>query len=253
MTVHPLDGARAKLERAKSHVGALRDAISAAEPDPAAIPLRREYDVNQGAIVWRIERVPEIPDSWGLLVGDALHNFRCALDHLWWQLALKHLHPNQPTEEQAKEIQFPIFSRPTQWSPTHPYLRHVDPTDAVKVEARQPFNPGQAGQINVLGALADLSNADKHRIVHPVLMAARGILLPTPSDQAFKDCEPVRQLIKGQWVRAAHFSVGLRPDVDDEILKVEVTPTGPNPDLDFNTTLACEIVLGEVVRKFVEV
>jgi hypothetical protein len=42
-------------------------------------------------ILWIVETLPEIDEEWGLMVGDAIHNIRCALDHLWWQLAIDHL------------------------------------------------------------------------------------------------------------------------------------------------------------------
>lgn len=244
MSPHPLDGSREKLEWANGHVGTLRKEIGEVDPAPAHVPLRRKHEADKSAIVWRVERVPEIKDSWGLIAGDALHNFRCALDHMWWQLAKRYLE-REPTEDEAKEIQFPIFDRPTQWNPSHPYFRHVDPAHPPKVKARQPFNPPAGDEVNYLGILGRLSNVDKHRVIHPVLVTMSGGQIPTPPNDAFSDCTPARVQIQGKWVREVKFTLGGTPKVGDKVFEVPVIVTGDNPDVNFNTNLQCRIALSE--------
>lgn len=246
MAAQPLDGARQKLKWANRHANTLRKEIGEVDPAPAHVPLRRKYEADKSAIVWRIERVPEIKDRWGLIAGDALHNFRGALDHLWWQLAKRHL-GREPTEDEAKEIQFPIFERPTQWNPNHPYFRHVDPAHPPKVKARQPFNPSTGDEVNYLGVLGRLSNVDKHRVIHPVLvtMSGGGGQLPTPPGDAFSDCTPALVQIQGKWVREIKFALGGIPKVGDKVFEVPVIVSGDNPDVDFSTDLQCRIALSE--------
>jgi hypothetical protein len=238
----PLDGAWQKLKWAQRHIDALRKEIGELDPDPLYIPLRRQYEPDKSAIVWHVERVPEIRDSWGLVTGDALHNFRCTLDHLWWQLAKWHL-KREPTEDEAKDIQFPIYEQ--HWNPKHRYLRHVDPAHAAKVEARQPFNPPTGDEINYLGVLRRLSNTDKHRVIHPVLVSMSGSRLPTPVPEAFIDCKPARVEIQGKWVMETRFTLGGSPKVGDKIFELPVIVTGDDPDVDFDTDLTCRVAFSE--------
>lgn len=238
----PLDGAWQKLKWAQCHTDMLREKIGELDPDPAHIPLCRKYEPDKSAIVWRVERVPEIKDSWGLVVGDALHNLRCALDYLWWQLAKRNLE-REPTKDEAKNIQFPIFEQ--HWNPKHRYLSHVDPTDAAKIKTRQPFNPAVGDTVNYLRTLRLLSNTDKHRVIHLVLVTVGGALLPTPPSDAFSDCYPVRVQIQGKWVREIKLSMGGTPKVGNKIFEVAVIATGDNPDVDFDTDLSCYVALGK--------
>jgi hypothetical protein len=168
----PLAGCWSKLDRAKAHIDALRTEIAQVSGSELnAVPLMRKYEPEDRAVVYRVERAPEIRDSWGLIIGDALHNIRGALDHLWWQLAISHL-GREPTKDEAKEIQFPIYSTPGVWA-NRRFLKHVDPRLAAKVEPLQPYNfPSKARSITALGALASLSNTDKHRVIHVVAREA---------------------------------------------------------------------------------
>jgi hypothetical protein len=98
----PLHGVWLKLDRAKHHVDTLRaEVMEATEGDPETIGLASRFDQDTRFVVVYAERVPEVRDCYGVLVGDALHNFRCALDHLWWQLAASHL-GREPTRDEAK-------------------------------------------------------------------------------------------------------------------------------------------------------
>src|SRR5262249_9060417 len=132
MAMLDLGSARAKFNRAKAHVYALHvDVHEANGVDSHLIVLGRQYEPEAQAIVYRIKRAAKVRDGWGLVIGDAIHNYRSALDHLWWQLAIKKL-GREPTKEEAKSIQFPILSDAADWL-THRYFRHIDPTDAAKV------------------------------------------------------------------------------------------------------------------------
>ncbi|MGH7861577.1 MAG: hypothetical protein ACREOS_04985, partial [Candidatus Dormibacteraceae bacterium] len=90
-----LSSSWAKVERAKVHIDQLRTEVG---PQPHNIPLRHEFDSEDRAIVWRVKSVKEAID-WPLLIGDAVHNLRGALDHLAWQLAIKSLGGVEPTDQ----------------------------------------------------------------------------------------------------------------------------------------------------------
>ena len=105
-----LTGAWAKLRRCEALVNALRKEVwEAGSPDPYVIPLRRRYDAAGRAVVFEIDRVITISDDWTLMLGDALHNLRSAINHLAWQLALRHSRGVVPVDRSViRAIQYPI-------------------------------------------------------------------------------------------------------------------------------------------------
>lgn len=95
------------------------------------------------------------------MVGDALNNLRSALDYVVWQLA------GSPT----KKNQFPIFDTPEGFKDHRErYLCTVPPELWAKFEGYQPYSGTEEGRI--LGALAKLNDADKHRLLLPAAVAS---------------------------------------------------------------------------------
>jgi hypothetical protein len=242
-----LAGSWAKLTRAQRHVDDLRHAILAAcdgEGPPRVLATRRHFDAENNLVLWIAERVPDIGDDWGLMVGDAIHNMRCALDHLWWQLAIDHL-GRKPTEAEAREIQFPILTYSTaEKFRQHRYLKHVSPEVAERAERCQRFDAPDE-EVLLLTILATLSNRDKHREIHPTLFVNTGSTIPIPDMRAFVDCELPNEVRDGM----RHFEGQIihppaRPVVGDVVAGISVTPTGPNPDVEVDADVTGEIVLG---------
>jgi hypothetical protein len=117
---------------------------------------------RQSAFIYYIDGLIEIDDSWGLIIGDAIHNLRCALDHLAWQLAIRHnkgIEPNNP-----HVIQFPVEPNKAKW-PRH----FFDAADSAKLEDLQPFhNDADTDALRLphpLLMLKSLSDFDKHRAI----------------------------------------------------------------------------------------
>lgn len=247
MADQPLDGAWAKLERAKYHADALRaEILEATNGDHRTIPLDRGFEQDPSAVVYRIAWLPELEDSWGLLVGDAIHNFRCSLDHAWWQLAIRRL-GREPTEEEAKTVQFPIlsdakFRNRKEWN-GHRFLKYVYRSDARKIEPLQPFHDDpNPDQIHPLAALADLSNVDKHQVVHAVVSVAGSTTARIPD--TYIDCKPI-PAPDGSAFQIIVYAPGKPPTLGDKIFEIPVTPTGPNPDVDLQTSTTGYIAINE--------
>lgn len=154
------------MDRAKFHLDILRSEIRAAgQGEPYTIPLRKEFDEETGTLYLRVDRITSRPEEWGPLIGDALHNFRSAVDHGWWQLAAKHLR-HTPTEEEAKHIQFPILRPGGNWDPGN-HRQWVGKDATAYAGTLQPDKRGYpADVIHPLVALNRFSNIDKHRNVH---------------------------------------------------------------------------------------
>jgi hypothetical protein len=98
----------AKLDRARELLPLLRTEIDdyyASDP----IHLRLQHFEGPNRLEAVIESVHQPPLRLGVLMGDIVHNIRCALDHLVWQLALT----RTPTPH--SKPQFPILdNEPTQ-------------------------------------------------------------------------------------------------------------------------------------------
>lgn len=238
-----------KLDRAKAHVDDLRaEVMEATEGHPERVGLGRRYDSDHQAVLVYVKSLPEIRNSYGILVGDAIHNFRCALDHLWWALAVRNL-GREPTEDEAKDIQFPILSgeRGRRAWDSHRFLKHVHSDAAKAAKPMQPFSsdPLPGGTINRLQMLSELSNIDKHRFVHVAVTAPKQITFTPPT--IFNDCLP--RMVKdasGQDVMLIshhNFPNGPEVVVGDVILRMFVIPDGPNPDVELEADFTCAISL----------
>lgn len=107
----------------------------------------------------------EPPPHLGVIVGDFLHNLRCVLDHLVWQLVL--LNGERPTRANKS----PIVDTPERFAEVADgSLRGVAEKHRELVEIFQPYrvdggNPAE----HHLAVLRELSNIDKHRFVHSVV------------------------------------------------------------------------------------
>jgi hypothetical protein len=154
---HPLEGARAKIARAADHLEALDAALTRFIVD-GGFQLPAERDPETGEFVYRMysNLRPPVPPSpsTSVLVGDALHDLRSALDHTVWQLA------RAPSEAN----QFPIFSSPEGFQKKRKrYLRSVPTEHWAQIESYQPY----PGRDQTLAILAALNDADKHRLLLP--------------------------------------------------------------------------------------
>jgi hypothetical protein len=198
-----LDSARAKWERAKIHaeqlVAEMKDACDGGNPRVTRTSRRFDSDTNE--IVWTAEAiVPEIAPAWPLMIGECVYNLRCALDHLWWELAIDHL-GREPTGDEAPAIQFPIYPRTPPESFEHRrFLKHVGDEVVQKAKMVQAFDRPE-GDESLLGVLADLSNHDKHRKIQPTYFRPIGVGT-TIGNAACVDCHLPRSDMDGaEWVR----------------------------------------------------
>ena len=230
-----LDGSKAKVERAKEHLEALYNEINAfidREPH-AVIP---HIDIDR-ATYRAYLRVYETPDDlrWGVLLGDFLHNARSALDHLVWQLVV--LNGAKP----GTNNQFPIATRGHRyWCSTKDgkpslrdgMLRGVADEHRTLIDGLQPYRRGQGAHLDRLAILASLSNADKHRFVHPALVA-----IEEPDLSAF--------VIHAAQEGEAEIAVTSGPLGDGtEVITVRLDPTA-TPNVQMQAPLELGIGFGE--------
>ncbi|HZO97144.1 MAG TPA: hypothetical protein VFB42_07220 [Gaiellaceae bacterium] len=171
---------------------------------------------------------PALPDSFAARFGDALHNYRCALDHLAWELVQ---HGRDPNPAEPWRVQFPIYSERSKFRANRAKrLPGVDVRGPVQfIEARHRYVGGQATN-EVLLRLARLSNEDKHRSLH--------LMFSAPSHArhqiTFVDCRPV-----------GFENPPERPKFvpDAEIARLTIVITGLNPTVEVKPGLTVYVSL----------
>lgn len=189
--------ARIKLERANLHAGtARREAYRffnrSPKPTFGIDPDGEPADLQIGS-VFRCKVVvrkgwPDLPRQFAARFGDAIHNYRCVLDHVSWQLVSHGRTPPGTLDESVqRRIQFPVYRSEQDFDQNIARrLPGVDTTVTDLIKSRHAYVGGQATKDPLL-ALVALSNEDKHRTL-PIIASA---ILNVRTQVKFERCEPI--------------------------------------------------------------
>lgn len=169
MELPDLFSAHAKIRRAREHMSALEclaDRFMKSNPYQLGRRLEAQGRVHE----YFFSKYTTPPDTFGLVVGDAIHNLRSALDHVAFALAQHGAEAvgATMTREQAMRIQFPICDDPDDFKIQirRKRLRYVKSSYKTLIERYQPYNLNrQHPERTVPKVLADLNNRDKHRLI----------------------------------------------------------------------------------------
>lgn len=231
-----LAGCREKQRRGLEHLRDLDSAIAdwIGEPgvEPKPYRLSGEFRPESGEYVFEGELLKPIDDDalkWGVILGDALHNLRSALDQLIAQLVLLNT-GKRSTSANA----FPICDTgATYWSigkkgepsKRETTLKGISDTHKALIDEMQPYRtriPPSA--IHALSALRDLSNRDKHRLIHLTAFA-----VDFRSKEALDDLF-IANADAGE--RVSTFFAPLRYGQKTDVFRVKYSCPGPNPDVE---------------------
>jgi len=180
----------AKIERAGEHRDALKAEISAAFAERDNLPrVGTKYEEETGDHVVYVSYMPDLSaliERASLLFGDSIHNFRSALDHLVYALAL--IHKNGEIEHPRRPA-FPITDSEDDWRRKVRRLCEVSTEDRAIIKWYQPYNAvaragRPIGSPTVLGYLRDLDDWDKHRFLMRVVVPSSGLQNPHPQAMA---------------------------------------------------------------------
>jgi hypothetical protein len=163
---------RVKLDRAKEHFEAFTrqvDGYVNADPPPLHV-VTWGWESN---LVRDVELTRFPPTSWGAIVGDCVHNLRCVLDHVVWDLSGGNVYA-------PKGCEFPIFTdrekffqvdgkgRPRTGSGQWKIRGVTEPKVREAVTQLQPFCRPHDPSAHPLAIIHDLDRLDKHRALHIV-------------------------------------------------------------------------------------
>lgn len=264
---HPLDSAREKLRRADEHLDALEaktDAWLHSEPyefywnDPAPFAGQAllELEIYVGV-------VQEPPSDLGLILGDALHNLRGVLDHLFWALVSRR---GTPTWEQARTISFPIAKSHANFMDragiksfvrkqrSRPGVNRLSHAERLAIQRHQPYHRKDPPN-HPLAVLRDLNDRDKHQAFHPVLITTEQ---PAPKFVAVDGLvERFEWLLQAPLVEGAHLAnvwIGERGpnlDVKVEFVSVAITFGSPVKNIRLGDVRVIREAVADVLAEFV--
>ncbi len=168
--IGPFISAHAKLHRGDEHLQTLNDAIQEwGHPDSYEQIAKYNPERTVYGLGFKFVRKPDFI-RWGLMAGDVLSNYRDALDHLVYGLAVS-IHGDPPPK--SGSLQFPIVDSDANWEGAIKRNRLHGLSDSMitAIKAAQPCNRTDRGG-ELLARLRNLSNPDKHQKIH---LAAFGV------------------------------------------------------------------------------
>jgi hypothetical protein len=223
MSMQALQGARAKLERARTVsneiLGELEAGLGGQHGGPIALTRDIEHSGEVTYAIYTVSHVKTPPLRVGVWVGDAVHNLRSCLDQVAWQLARL----TTPTKSPPRSTYFPICASRQEFESktTRQKLRGIDARYVKVIRSVQPFVTESNAP---LLRLSELSNRDKHQVINIVAVAAEAPsmnLKPTPDSTPRRDVPWETALVAG-----LPFYVG------QEVLRVPIWLDGPRSTLD---------------------
>jgi len=159
-----LDSVHGKIERAEFHAKTLFDEINLwLQSNPFEIRKVVNGDSTRYSIIAYLVGTEPPIKRWTLMVGDCVHNLRCALDHLVYAIAVHESEKEPPPDERT--LMFPITDTPENFIAND--FRIASLSDPVKraIEGVQPFKRPHTALPPILGLIRDYDNVDKHRLL----------------------------------------------------------------------------------------
>lgn len=153
MNVNPLCDAFVKVDRAKKHLLEFEKRVGGfLGHSPYGITPHKGSDKR--TFIFKLRISEEMPREFNAIVGDVIHNLRCALDHLAWQLVI--FNDKSPD----RKVAFPIVEDMNALGEyLDSCLKNASEMARQMVRELEPFKGGN----QFLWKLHDLDIIDKHR------------------------------------------------------------------------------------------
>ena len=166
-----LYSARSKLERGNQHRACLRKAIDSYSCQQQG-NVGRYTQSSTGNDIFKLDRsLEEPPPNMAVTIGDALFNYRSALDHLMQALVV------HSGSEPNSRTQFPIFEQSERFHHGgKDQMKGTHPVIAAIIELQQKFTNVYPSDGDNLWKLHRLHNLDKHQRCHQLTVVCEGVL-----------------------------------------------------------------------------
>lgn len=164
-----IGGCRLKFNAMAEHMDRLDKAVEGWLEDKTEVALLQGKTNSQRTKYFlTVEDVIPYPaEEWGIILGDAVHCLRSALDQLMWGMC--------KPKERGRRTQFPICLTEREWITDAPAMYWGASAGFVKLLDRlQPYHRGDmnAAREHPLAILQALSNLDKHRTIPAITLVA---------------------------------------------------------------------------------
>jgi hypothetical protein len=155
---HPLDGCRAKIERAKEQIDNLNADVTSLL-NSEAYSIAKEFQPQRKRYAFKIIG-PEPPSRISVLAGEIIHHLRSCYDHVIWALAERNGIPDEA------RITFPVCMTPEKYANAikEGITRGVSRQHRPLIEALQPYRAPDPDN-SFLKIVHDLDVTDKHRLL----------------------------------------------------------------------------------------
>lgn len=193
--MHPLEGPRGKIDRAKSQIKTLETELRSFREQYTYRVVVAEFDSDTGYYPLCVStNAPQDFDvAWSVTVGEIAYNLRSALDQLVCRLAIL---KNRRCD--CRDTSFPILLRGTRrdsrkhddwyWSVRtrkKPRARAIprgvrllERKHIADIKRLQPYHRQNGNRLSPLWLLDELNNADKHRKIQIVAFQTRSLSTP---------------------------------------------------------------------------
>lgn len=158
MSAPRLEGSKAKRNRAEAHLKALERLINDFL-DGNPYPLVVDPYPEQGRYLVKIMEPKPLPArDIALIIGDCVHNMRCALDYIAWEFA--------GADSADRDTMFPLFADREKYK-GHGMRRIKKLPESARtlIERMQPYNAAADPKQTALWAIDHLDAADKHKLL----------------------------------------------------------------------------------------
>jgi hypothetical protein len=253
--LHPMsalyEGCWHKLDRAKMHVGTLKRDIGvrlAHANTGQMYGYRQEFDPHLNCLSTFVNSVERPPVEWSLIIGDALTNFRAALDYLAHDLAGR---GSKPHKRGTRDPSF-VICRTVKDANGRDARKRIEggfpgikPRHRAVIEDFQPYQWLEWSDAHPLALLDRLVRWDKHREIEPVFSQHAGYFQMAFTDPT--DFVPERAEL-GQGLKFRPPRRRLEPNT--EVARVFGRRIGPNPSVvvHFKSTFSIAFKNGDWVE-----
>lgn len=176
-----LEGCFRKVERSQEHLKTLNERVYGFfEEDLDGIyRLHGETNSQRTKCLFRAEILREIPVlGWGIIVGDAVHCLRSALDQLVYEIS-----------EDPENTAYPVCLGRKEWVINSPACTWGVPESLIAlIDQAQPYHRGDKAKASAhpLAVLSALSNCDKHRHIPVTALIPESAEATVTSTQGIK-------------------------------------------------------------------